>query len=241
MPAFNRNITGGQAVIDVMKGMGLTPPTVISSSQDPTALQLWVLASEVGQQLIGEHVWQFLSGEFTITTVPGTPGYNLPTDFDSFQCDSSWNRTTRLPAIGHLKEYEWQMLKARNLAGTTFTMLFHIDNGQVVFYDVPTTVQTIVLPYTSRGWVRTASSVRQDNLTADDDTVLYDSQLFKEALKLKWRAEKGFDVTRQQAIVDAMIAQAKAKDSPGRTLTLGQAGSYPYIGVLNIPDSGYGS
>lgn len=237
---YTRNLAGSQIVIDVMKGMGLTPPSSVASSQDPTALQMWTLLSEEGQQLLTKHYWQFLTAEMTINTTPGTPNYPLPTDFDSFIPDSSWNRTTRLPAIGNLNEYEWQMLKARNFAGTTFTMLFRIENNEVVFYETPSNVQQIVLPYNSRGWVRTALGVRQDTVTADDDVALFDSQLVKEALRLRWRVEKGFDTTRQQAVFDEVLAASIAKDSPGRTLTIGRSGGYPYIGVLNIPDSGYG-
>lgn len=241
MPTYSRNITGSQAVTDVMRGMGLAAPSSVASSLDPTALQLWILATEVGQQLIQKYTqWQFLNATMTLVTSVGVANYDLPVDWDGFVSDSSWNRTTRLPAIGHLKDYEWEMLKARNLAGTAFTLLFRIENNQVVFYQAPSSIQTIVLPYTSRGWVRTAALTYKDNLTADDDVVLYDSQLFKEALKLKWRAEKGFDVTRQQAVFDEVFNVAVAKDSPGRTLTLASRGGYPYIGVLNIPDGGYG-
>lgn len=237
-----RNLSAGQTVIDVMKGMGLTPPASVASSQDSTAVQLWALASEEGQQLISQHDWQFLEAEMTINTSPGVPNYALPSDWDGFVPDSAWNRTTRLPAVGHLKEYEWQMLKARNLAGTTFTMLFRIENNEVLFYEAPSTVQQIVLPYVSRGWVLPAAGPpTRDTLMQDDDVVLYDSQLFKEALRLRWRVEKGFDVTRQQAVFDAALAAAKAKDSPGRTLSLSARGGYPYIGALNIPDTGYGS
>ena len=241
MASFERTITGAKAVQDVMNILGITPPSVIAGSQDATAKQLWVLASQVGQRLLDENDWETLTREHTITTVPGTSAYNLPTDFKNYISDSQWNRTTRMPVIGHLREYEWEMLKARNLSGTTFTLLFRIDQEQVVFYDTPTTVQTIVLPYTSRSWVREVALTFRDNLNVDDDVVMYDSQLFKLALQLEWLAEKRFDTTRPQALYDSMLEKAKSKDVPGRTLTLASRGGYPYLGVLNIPSSGYGS
>lgn len=243
MPDFERNITGQAAVTTLMESMGLTAPASIADSLDPTAKQLWKLATEVGQELLDEHDWQFLGKEFVITTTPGDPDYALPADFNKFIVDSQWNRTTRLPAVGSLREYEWQMLKARNLAGTTFTMLFRVENNQVVFYETPSTVQTVVLPYTQRGWVRSpdATPIYRDNLQANDDTILYDSQLFKAALRRRWRIEKGFDTTRDEDTYSQMLEKAKTKDTPGRTLSLAQGGGYPYLGVINIPDTGYGS
>jgi hypothetical protein len=245
MADFERTITGSQAVQDVMKILGLTPPGSVADSQNPTAKQLWVLATQVGQMLLDEidEGWQFTSRDYTITTSPGVPNYPLPDDWNGFIQDAQWNQTTRLPAIGSLREYEWQMLKARQLAGTTFTMLFRVQDGEVVFYEAPSTVQTIVLPYVTRGWVVAADgTTRRDNLQNNDDTILYDPQLFKAGLKLMWMAEKKFDTTRQQAVYDNLLDKARGKDTPGRTLSLDRrAGGFPYLGVLNIPDTGYGT
>ncbi len=237
---FERNIAGSKAVTDVMKGMGLPAPTSVYDSADPTAAQMWVLATQLGQKLLDVHDWQFLSKEFEITTSVGVTAYDLPDDWQSFMEDAMWNRTTRLPAIGSLREYEWQMLKAQQLAGTTFTMLFRIENNQVVFYETPSTVQEIVLPYTSRGWVQKADDSLTDNLTANDDIVLYDSQLFKLGLKLDWLAEKKFDTTRAQTEFDDQLMKTTGRDSPSRTLSIGRGAGYPYLGWLNIPDTGYG-
>jgi len=241
MADFQRNITGGEAVTSVMETMGLTAPTSVYDSQDATAKQLWRLATDAGQEMLTEHQWQFLDKEFTITTVVGDPDYALPADWGRFITDSMWNRTTRLPAIGSLRQYEWQALKARNLAGTAFTMLFRIENNQVVFYDTPASVQSVVMAYSSRSWVRSAASVLRDNLQLNDDVVLYDSQLFKKKLKLMWLKEKNFDTTRAQTEYDDLLEKAKGADSPSRTISLVPRADYAYLGRLNIPDSGYGS
>lgn len=224
-----------------MKSMGLPAPASVSSSLDPTAVQLWALASEVGQQLLTDYIWQFLDAEFTITTVIGTPNYALPADWGGFTPDASWNRTTRMPLSGQILDHEWQAMKAISSVGTLFSVLYRIENNEVVFYNSPTAVQTIIMPYTSRGWVKTIAGTRRDNLTADDDTVLYDSQLFKERLKLKWREEKGFDTTRQQEIADDCLESAQGMDSPGRTLSLVPRSGIQYLSIFNIPNTGIGS
>jgi hypothetical protein len=221
--------------------MGLPVPTSIVGSTNAIAQQMWTLATDVGQKLTDEHGWQVLGRDMTITTVIGTATYDLPEDFSGFESDSSWNRTSTRPMLGSIQEYEWQALKARQLTGTTFTMLFRVDGDQVELYDTPTAEETLVLPYRSRGWVETAGGTPKDNLELDDDVILFDPQLFKSGLKLAWMGAKGFDVTKQMLEYRAMLSAAIAKDSPRRTLSLNRAPEFPYLGALNIPDTNYGS
>lgn len=241
MANFNRRITGYSAVADTLRILGLPVTAAAASSQDKTVQQLWQLASEVGQQLMDAFAWQVLMAEFSITTVPGTTQYALPEDFDTFVNDASWNRTQRLPAIGALTEVEWQTLKARNLGGTTFAMMYIIANDKVEFYDVGSTPQNIVLPYNSRGWVRSATNVYRDTLQADDDVVLYDPQLFKVALKLAWQTAKGFDISGTNMEMSRVLAAAKDKDAPSRTLSLRNGANGVLLNQINIPDTNYGS
>lgn len=240
---FNRRVTGGAAVRDVMRSIGLTPPPTIYDSQDKTALQMWQLATEMGQQLIDTFDWQALSAEFSITTDGVTLDYALPADFNNFISDSEWNRTTRLPMIGSLQQFEWQMLQARSLGGTTVALMYIIDDEQVRFYSVGTTPQTLVLPYTTRGWVRMADGTTyRDNLSKDDDVILYDPQLFKAAIKLAWFSSRGFDTAGVSAEFERCLSAAKSKDAPGRALTLNRrATNSNLLGVLNVPDTAYGS
>jgi hypothetical protein len=244
MPEFNRFLTAQSAITAVMKRMGLTPPSDVFATTDRTGQQFFTLANEVGLELMDRKTgsgWSFLTQDFSITTELGVSSYTLPDDFDGFVQDSQWNRTTRLPAIGSMEEYEWQMLKARALAGTTFTMLFRIVGNSVEFYDTPSTVQTIVMPYRSRGWCTDApGTTRKDNLSAADDIILYDPTLFKAGLKRAWYIEKQFDTARVEVEYLNALAAAKAKDSPGRTLSLSRKADYPYLGVINIPDTGFG-
>lgn len=225
-----------------MGGIGLERPATVVGNTEATTAQILQLAQDAGQQLMMEPFkWQELQAEFTITTVPGTPNYALPTDFGGFEADASWNRTTRLPVLGSLTEREWQMLKARLAAGTTFTVLFQIVDNEVVFYDTPTSVQTIVMPYTSRGWVRNAADTqRQDTILLDTDVVLFDPQMFKTKLKWMWYEQKGFDTTKVEKTFNRVSAAAKANDVPGRTLSLARGADYPYLGMINVPDQGYG-
>jgi hypothetical protein len=238
---FSRNITGQEAVSTVMATLGLAVPGVIAGSTDRTAQQMWALATEVGQQLLDEDDWQILSKEFTINTVAGVVDYPLPDDFNTFFNDASWNRTQRLPVLGSLSQGEWQMLKARNLGGTTFAMMYIITDNTVKFYSVGDGGQTVVIPYRSRAWaVSNDRLTPRDSLQFNDDFVLYDPQLFKAGLKVAWMTTKGFNTEAATSEYNRILAAAKAKDSPARTLSLARRAGYPYLGYINIPDTNYG-
>jgi hypothetical protein len=241
MADFSRRITGAAAVTSVMKSLGLTPPPSVVGSADETANQMWELATDVGQQLCSVHDWQWLSRDHTITTSPGTTLYDLPEAFDGYIEDAQWNYTSRLPMLGALSTVEWQMVKARQLAGTTFALMFQVTNDKLELYESPSTAQTLVLPYRSRGWVVSATGTLKDNLSQNDDEVMFDPQLFKTALKLAWFSAKEFDTTKLEMAVARLISSAKSKDTPGRTLNIGCGSAYPYLGYLNIPDGGYGA
>lgn len=235
--------TAKDLVQALMKAMGMTVPTTLAGATDKRSIQFWQLATDAGQQLAqDEYKWAILTKEHTITTVIGVSTYDIPTDFGGYVSDSEWNRTTRLPVIGALEEFEWQMLKARLTSGTTFTALFRLTGNQVEFYNTPTSVQTIVLPYTGRGWSLNMDLVTyQDNLINDNDLVLFDPQMFKCKLKLLWYMAKQFNTTKVEAEFNRARNAAKANDSPGRTLSLAKGSDYPYLGIINLPDTGYGS
>lgn len=240
--SFTRSETALELISNTMGELGLEVPTFVVGNTEKTVAQFLRIANRVGRTLaMDEYKWQALDREHTITTAIGQAEYDLPADFDGYCSDASWNRTTRLPALGSLTDREWQMLKARLAAGTTFTMLFKIEQNQIVFYEAPIAVQTIVLAYTSRGWVESAAADRQDEILDDTDVILFDPVLFGVALRRAWKEEKGFDTSKVQAEYDRVYAASIAKDKPGRTLSLAGTQGYPYLGAINVPDTGYGS
>lgn len=242
--ALQRHITAGDAVTQVMRAVGLVPPPTIYDSLNKTAIQMWQLATDVGQQLSSDPFpWEDLQKTWTITTVIGQPTYDLPSDFNGFSSDTSWNRTTRLPALGSLSKTEWAMLKARLLTGTTYTAMYRVVDGVLEFYNNPSSVQTITIDYQSAAWALggVANDVPQDNLQLDSDIIKFDKQLFKSALKLRWLESKGFNTQRAEREFYKNVSMAKANDVPGRTLSLSNRGGYPYLGNINVPDTGYGS
>lgn len=245
MPDFNRYITAGQVVGDVLREVGLSVPASISSGSDQTALQMWALLKSAGQRLLNEHEWQFRNKTYEFTTTPPTLTYSFPTDYESFIGMTGWNRTSRIPLIGPMSEQEWQLLKARNLGSNTFALQYIISGDQLEFYYIPSDPQDLAIAYQSRGWVRDATTptVYKDAPAADADIVLYDPQLITSFLKLMWREEKGFDVSGEYGAANQYrlaLARAKGKDTPSQTISLVPQGC-PYLGARNIPDTFFGS
>jgi hypothetical protein len=243
MSDSQRRSTAFLLVTQLMRSMGMSIPTTVAGSTDKRSQQFFQIANDAGQQLAQDpYKWQQLLVEHTINTVPGTATYALPADFDGYFNESMWNRTTRLPLAGALNEQGWQLLKARLSSGQSWTAKFRVINDKVEFFNTPTAVETLVLPYTSRGWVADQTdSHRKDNIENDADVVMYDPQLFKAKMKLLWYSLKQFDTTKVQIEYNRAYASAKANNKPGESVSLAGTGlGFPYLTNANVPDSGIG-
>jgi hypothetical protein len=243
MADFNRRISGYDCVKRVLGGQGLPIPVSASGSQNALDRQIWALLTEVGQDLLEKHNWQGLNNTYTITTVPGQTTYPLPNDFQSFIDSTAWNNNARLPLIGPMSDQDWALLQARQLGGTTLRMQYIIQDDNVEFYAVPTEVQTITMPYISRGWVRDATNplLYRDYVANDGDTIMYAPRLIIAALKRRFRIEKGFDATAADEEYRLALEAAKYNDSPKKDLSLNSRAGYPYLGYWNMPDTNYGT
>lgn len=243
MADINRYVTAYEVVKRVLANQGLPVPVSATSSQNALDRQLWSLLTEVGQDLMEEYEWQIKSKTFTINTTPGIAEYDLPTDFKSFVDSTGWNMDARLPLIGPMSEQDWRLLQARQLGGTTLRMQYIIQEDKVVFYAVPDQTQEVTISYASRGWVRdtTNPSVFRDFVQNDGDLVLYDPRLVVSALKRRFRIEKGFDATAADQEYTKALEAAKYNDRPKNDLSMSHRSMYPYLGYINMPDTGYGS
>lgn len=243
MANFNRYITAYEVVKRVLAAQSLPVPVSAASSQNALDRQSWSLLTEVGQDLMEEFEWQIKVKTFTINTVPGTAEYDLPSDFKSFIDSTGWNMDARLPLIGPMSEQDWRLLQARQLGGTTLRMQYILQDDKVVFYAVPDQSQEVTISYVSRGWVRDATdpTVYRDFVQNDGDWVLYDPRLIVSALKRRLRIEKGLDAAAANEEYEKALANAQYNDFPKNDLSMSHRSMYPYLGYINMPDTGYGS
>lgn len=240
MAAYQRTLSVQELISRVMGSYGLPVPTNAFSSSDGNVIQMLTLLNDVGQELIGEHEWNFLSSEQDITTDGTTTEFSLPPNFDRYISDSAWNYSTRLPMIGSINEQAWQMLKARNLGGMTIAMLFRVVDDQLQLYEPSTSGQTLKLPYVTRSWVQVGSEYA-DNVSQNSDVIRYPAELIRAALELRWMEKKGFDTAKAKKRYDDALQAAKTKDVPAQTISLVPGVGAPLLGQWNIPDTQYGT
>jgi hypothetical protein len=245
MSNINRRITALQAIQRAAGVMGLVQPSTAVGNSDALVTQWLAILNELGQDLLEEPGgWQFMKKTYSLVTAYPTLVYSFPSDFDSFVTMTGWNQTARIPLIGPLSEQEWQLLKARQLGGTTLRLQYRIAGDQLEFYYLPTAAQTLAISYKSRGWVQdaTTSTTFKDLITADGDVLEYDPRMLITGLIYKWREAKGFDTTSSGANYLAAKNAAKNADVPGNDVRLDSGNSaFPYLGYLNMADTNFGT
>lgn len=242
MSNFNAFKTANDVIRAVTGVQGLTKPTDISVSPDKTTQQLLDLLNELGSELLDKHDWQSLIRTFSVATTTATE-YDLPSDLMRFIDEAAWNHTTRLPMIGPLNSQQWRMLLARRLGGTTLRVQYTIRDGKMVLYFAPTPSQDLEMDYISRGWVMDAddNTIRKDFVEKAGDIILFRNDLVVAGLKARFRDAKGFDTTDAERRYRAILEKAISDDRPHQALSLTGRSAFPYLGYVNMPDTGYGN
>lgn len=242
MAEFNRYETASTIITRVLQSMGLPVPTSFVGNTDPVAVQMLSLLTDCGRELNTKN-WQRFMRTWDFNTTPPTLEYDVPEDLEFFIDDTGWNRTARVPLIGPMTDQQFALLEARQLGGTTLYMQYEVGEDKVRFYFVPNDPQNITITYRSKGWVRdqTTPTTFRDFVQNDGDIVEYPPLLVQKMLKYKWRDAKGFDTTNMKKEVDDFLDLCLAKQAPNPTLSLSRRNRYPYLGLWNLPDTGYGS
>lgn len=141
------------------KRLQLTSPTTFVGSTDNNMILLKAMIEKALDDIKDTYVWPELEREYTFTLSTSTASYAFPTDFDSRQFGTEWNRTQHWPLIGPLDAVEWQQYKSGYT--TSFPMQrFRVKGSSTTqFYIDPTPSssengQTIVYEYISTNVVR---------------------------------------------------------------------------------------
>jgi hypothetical protein len=219
--------------------MGLTPPATVFGSSNSIANQLSELSDEVGIYLLGLHSWKFFDREQLITGNGVTTTFAVPADWEAYTGNAMWDRSSSTPSVGPLNQFEWQAIKARTAAGSSFSTIFRMEDENVIFYTPPASGHTLYFAYRGRGWLQNGANY-YDAINGADDIILHEPYLFKCALRERWREEKGFDTTAAARRTAQALSLAMAKDTPGRNLNLVPRSSFHLLGEINIPSTGFG-
>lgn len=243
MADFNRYETALVNMQRAYRAQGLPVPNTFVGNTSPDAVLMLELATELGRELNSPGYWQLFDRTYEFATVPLDLLYPVPTDLEFFVPNTGWNRTARVPLIGPMTSQQWALLQARQLGGTTLYMQWQVVADQIEFYFVPDTPQDIAINYRGRGWVQDEVSAVtfRDFVENDADIIQYDPLMFQLGLINLWRDRKGFDTTKSSIKYEDRRSVCLDKDSPSPDLHTSRQNRYPYLGLWNLPDTGYGS
>lgn len=221
---------------------GLTAVADPFASSDPAFVQLVSICTTAGQELLGLHDWQKMTKEHSFVTTTAVEA-NLPDDFGYMIDQTQWDRTAGFPLGGPLSPQNWAYREGSLVGDSTIYVCFRIQEGVMKMLPDPMTAgKTIAFEYISRNWVLAVDGTTyKDEVTAADDTVLYESIVMIKFLKLRFLEAKGFDTTAATDQFGNVFMQWTGRDISAPVLNMAGRRGYPYLGHRNIPETGYGS
>lgn len=136
------------------KECGFDSPSSLVSSTDPTAVQLLALLNREGRALQRKANWTTLTYETTAETSSSQAAYALPGDFSRSVNTTQWNRGQHWPIWGPINAQHWQLLKSGIIS--TYPLQRYRIRGNtsttLMIDPVPTTAESLVYEYISKGW-----------------------------------------------------------------------------------------
>lgn len=219
------------------------------SDPSTTMREFCSLLNRCGRQLLIAYQWQQLikTHSFNTGAVPPTDGeYDLPADFGWMINQTGWTPSSGglgLPLGGPISEQIWAMLVASGLGAGTIYASFKISDGVMKFLTPVPADQDVTYSYMSQGWVDVHGS-GTDFATIvenDDDVVMFDSELIKAMLELRWKQAKGLDWSTAGDAFATAFQSFTGINTPAPVLSAAYVPRFPLLGIQNVPQTGYGS
>jgi hypothetical protein len=193
--------------------LGFTQPTVMTSSQVATDIQLRYLTLAAGEQLLDMHDWQGLIETHSFVTDGGT-AYDMPADFHRFVNQTIWNATTQTELTGTAKNALWNQYVANN-DNTKFRVV-----GDQLHLAAASTGETITFDYISKFFVIDGGGgVNKAEFTLDSDSTVYHARLLIDFVKLKFLQVKNLGTAAAVEDFNGSLRYAIGADTPSPALS----------------------
>lgn len=227
-----------QLCTEVIEGIdGFNAPSSIIANEDPTAVLLRNVATQVGRELTREVRWQVLQTDYSFATVATVAAYDLPADIQRTSDLTFWNETEDRPLLGPANAVTWAALtRGAFISAINYTV--RVSGGYLRLTPTPTNVQTIGYDYYSRYFCTTSAGVAIENWAADSDLWRLDTDLAILGMRYRFRARKGLPFTEEKADYMAAIASLQYDDSPKPLIDVSGLPRHRYDG---IPEGGFGT
>lgn len=203
--------------------LGFIQPSVVTSSQELTTIQLKYLCIAAGDELLDAHDWQALCKVHTITT-DGNTSYPLPSDYHRMVNMTAWNSTSQSTIDGSSNNAMWNEYTKNNV-GTRFRIV-----GNRFTIPVATTGEVISFLYISKNYIIDGTNgLPKAEFSLDSDSTIYHARLLINFLKLKFLQSKNLDTRGAVEDFNAALQAAIGTDTPSPVLTTqAPVGEIPY-------------
>lgn len=230
-------------ISEVMGAMGLVVPSSnLFTSSDGTVRQMRQLLSDVLDELVDKYDFQSLITSYGFTTTTEL-AYDLPSDYKSFIPNTFWREDSQWPLCGPLDPIRFRAYKTGQIGINTLSSPFTIQGDQIVFVQSPGEGVDIVVDYISTAYILGLDTDTNTYITpitafaSENDLIRLPKNMVKQALRTRWRENKGFDTNKDEQRLRAAISAAKHNDSPRNEVYLTKSN---YQG-MNVPDTGFGT
>jgi hypothetical protein len=237
-----------EILADTAIACGIPPSANPFGSSDPAQVQMRTLLTRCGRELASAFQWQRLVKNHQFNT--GNPSavdgiYPLPSDFGYMINQTGWTPTTGgmgLPLGGPLSEQIWAMIVASGLGQGTIYASFKVADGVMQFITPVPTDQEVSFAYVAQDWVEVngnplTTATRVEN---NDDVILFDPTMISYMLEARFKQAKGFDASSAQDLFASRYKFMTGIDTPSPVLSMAYTPKFPYLTIVNAPQTGYG-
>lgn len=197
---------------------GLVVPATISGSVDPQVVQLMGLLNEAVEEIILRDEWEGVTYETTFTTITGEDQGSIETlapGLRKILSETIYNRSNKLRVDGPISPADWQARKAIPLTGTLYN--YRIRQNRLLLSPPGTAGALFAFEYVSRYLVTTEAGVPKASFSLDSDLFSLSDSLAIQALRWKWKCEKGLDYAEDFARFERQLwSEAGGQRIPGQ-------------------------
>ncbi|ACI54031.1 conserved hypothetical protein [Rhizobium leguminosarum bv. trifolii WSM2304] len=178
---------------NVCAEIDLDPPTAVMSSADPQIMQLRILSTRAGRDLVREHDWSALMvrRQFVATGANPEPA-EPPDDWNRFAANAKiWNASRLWQLNGPVEPQTWQRQTILN--SNPVPQIWRMAGGKLDIYP-NVSGETMEYAYISGFWVAVnGGATTAANWANDTDTARFPEDLLELSLIWRWKRAKGLD------------------------------------------------
>jgi hypothetical protein len=235
------------ALLDIVQRVcdevGLPRPSVVATSTEQLARQMFSLANAELEELSKRFEWPVLTREFNFPTVAAQAQYALPADYRKFLSNTLYDSTRFYKMRGSISAGEWQRTKAMNIGALSCAKVrIYGSPLKINVLPTPVSVENVVFEYLTKNFALNAANAEILRFNADSDTPLIDEGLIRMGLKWRIKHAKGLEFSADLAEYEGVVARefASALAQPMLDVGFSRRNAEPLTPGY-APEQGFGS